>query len=269
MYEKNFDFQELAKLIKADDFICAMLSLYISFFEKALKNFLSNVYAQKLHVDSKSSNNYSQFKRMVNEYEKAVEDTQAYDLLALNRMYTTKGKRVKANDNTIHQRIRVVKKVLELGDNRKAHNNNYLISHYQKHHFPIPIWIIFHGLTLGELIYLYNFLKLEDRSAFCAMLTGRKKIRPADISRIGSLFHRIRQIRNTINHYEPIMPMISNVVDENDQKNFLRTIELLVSFYEQSCMKNITISSLERLQFKGNHHNIAKVRLLNVLLRKL
>lgn len=128
-----------------------------------------------------------------------------------------------------------------------------LVLHYlSKNSKKVPLWIIPNALTLGELQTLFLILDTTSQKRIVATMknTDELKIDNKDIISFSGHIELIRQMRNIINHYEPLLPfMISEMTNKKieDSKLFV-TLNLLdeeISEIEFSNLKtNIDVNSV-------------------------
>lgn len=88
---------------------------------------------------------------------------------------------------------------------------NKLVLHYlSKKSKRVPLWIIPNALTLGELQTLFLILDTVSQRRVVAAIknSNESKIDNMDIIRFSGHIELIRQMRNIINHYEPLLPFL-------------------------------------------------------------
>lgn len=85
------------------------------------------------------------------------------------------------------------------------HANNYVeqeehdyIDHYQRNYKSVPIWVLMHAVTFGELQHMFEYAKPQLRDVICTELPGMKS---RDLARVLQFLVRIR---NTCAHAEPL-----------------------------------------------------------------
>ncbi|RGC52559.1 Abi family protein [Absiella sp. AM29-15] len=227
VYPNNLDFKYFKKFIEIDDFISTRLNIYIKCFEQALTAYLATTMSNKmLKLGNVHCNDYSLFQELLSDQKNQL------DMLDIYHRYQNT-KIVKGNDLVVQKNREVVEKIIMLGQ-KKLNMNNYLYQHYKKNHTSIPIWIVIHQLTLGELQAIFNLLKLKDRVAFVNNVYRQRKNNQF-VSTFSNKINYIRLLRNNINHYEPIIPFIKNLSSLEEQKRLISLIKLLkINYYEST-----------------------------------
>lgn len=96
-------------------------------------------------------------------------------------------------------------------DKEKMEKNNQLIAHYLKTQSIAPLWVIPNALTLGELKILFSILDSDSQKRIISKfydIEDYEKISIAKILNFSGALEIIRRIRNVVNHYEPIFPLL-------------------------------------------------------------
>lgn len=259
VYPNDLDFKYFKKFIEIDDFISTRLNIYIKCFEQALTAYLATTMSDKmLKLGNVHCNDYSLFQELLSDQKNQL------DMLDIYHRYQNT-KIVKGNDLVIKKNREVVEKIIMLGQ-KKLNMNNYLYQHYKKNHTSIPIWVILHQLTLGELQAIFNLLKLKDRVAFVNNVYRQRKNNQF-VSAFSNKINYIRILRNNINHYEPIIPFINNLRMEEDRKNFLIIIKLLKLNYYNSVIHDSSKIKKPLIEFEVNKNNAKLISYLKGILK--
>ena len=124
-------------------------------------------------------------------------------------------------------------------------SKNELIKHYIRTQKYAPMWVLPNALTFGELQILFTMLDSHCQKRIILQLLSYdlERIRIKDISIFSSHLEIIRNLRNIVNHYEPIIPyFIMKIPDKKvKESQMVKTIDLLLSnFYKhKESMKTI------------------------------
>ncbi len=245
LYEENLNFNIFINLYNIDRLISINLRELICEFELTLKSFLSDIYSSKMNEFDKSCSDYEPFKQ----YELS---NNLYDCMDFNKSIDKNGNICEADEFIIDKRRKLIEKLIS-GVNQK--NNNPLLSHYSNNGY-IPFWIIIRTLTINELLTLFMILNKEDKLLFIKKINKSKiHYNNRDVYRICQKFYLIGKIRNVVNHYEPITPLI--LTFKNKSINSLTdTIKLL----KNNCNFKIEIIPLLVTENNYNRENLNKLK---------
>lgn len=150
---------------------------------------------------------------------------------------------------------------------------NKLIKHYIKYQEITPLWCIPNILTLGEVSMLFNMLCLESQHRICLALTGKpiiineETIDFKQLVKFTGKLEFIRNMRNTINHYEPIFPTFCSIITRPKELNnsiIISSLELLSGKLEFS-HKNNDYSTNLNIEVVISSNNIIQIRLLEMM----
>lgn len=248
IYKKEGNFKDFLAMAQTDDYISTKLSLYINYFEKRLKSYVSEKLAEMMKETSIFCNDYSEFyviyKKIPKDKKLKFTDSShtschynCYNLLNIDEMYDEEMRLIPATTNIISNRKNAIKKLIKVATISNE-TSNILVNHlYQKGEIP-PVWVSIHTLSLGDVLAIYNLLRKEDRFEFCKIMLNKDRIRNKEIANISSKIDTIRKIRNTINHYEPLIPFLLDIEKEEIEK----IIMMLKNNYTHSYCKSIKIS---------------------------
>lgn len=267
LYKENGDFKDYLIMAQLDDYLSTKLSIYINLFEKKLKAYLAETLAEKMKDTSPTCNDYSEFNTLKtcfpsnNNLKSSCTSpispchNRCYDLLHIDEMYDSSLNIIPADRNIIKNRQRALDSLLK-NSNIIADTNNLLIKHYYVSGICPPIWIAVHNLTLGDILALFNMLNKADRLPFCQQVFHKKRIRNKSIAKLSARIEIIRTLRNTINHYEPLLPYIINFLNLGQEAALYRVIELLKNNYTKSATSNIVIKRKKILgEVERNNYN--------------
>lgn len=233
-YPKDLEFKEFKQLARIDDFLSSRIDMYIKFFEQSLKAYLTNVLCDKMKsLGNDTCDDYLLFQELL------INSNNQFDML--NVFYRYKNTTVILADPLIVKKnIEVIEKIIRIGT-KKEYLNNYLYNHYKNEYNTIPLWVVLHQLTLGELQSVFNMLKIKDRVLFVEKIYNQRK-NNSFISKFSNKINYIRLLRNIINHYEPLIPFIINIKNQKEQKYLIKIICILkMNYYSSVLHNNLTV----------------------------
>lgn len=264
-----------------DSFISNKFSIYIESFEMALKSYLGEILSFKMLSTSIYCNDYSQFVNFKKQFpDKATlkSDSQSdinrkysfrvYDMLPLNQMYSSNMTVIAAPANIISNRIRAINKILESNRNSGTSSNISIQHCYDKGEIP-PIWIVIHTLSLGDLLALFNMLKKNDRVEFCKYILRKKRVKSVDIAGVSTKVNEIRKIRNTINHYEPIIPYLMKYVDDGKKDTIISVVNVIKKHNKCSNIKYPVIKRSKIWELTTTAYNRKYIVFIDELIYKM
>ncbi len=257
MYIDNGSFSSFMNMYEIDNQICNMLRVLIGEFEKNLKSYLSDVYCSKLHaLKSTNCSDYSVFE---NYYQSLSNEL---NLIDINKEYNDKGKMSNSSENVVKKRIDVFKKIVELGNFSNGKNNG-ILKHYKNKGY-LPFWVVIHSLTLSDLIQLFDVLDKSTKISFLILLNPEKgNYNYRDINRYLRKFISLNIVRNVVNHYEPITPLITNM-EKNVFENLLDAIKLV-----KVNLTTTYTSSISNMQLISNDYNKNKINKIKEIINVL
>lgn len=149
------------------------------------------------------------------------------------------------------RKISLLEKIYENGigetfNGEKVQGLNSLIKHYHKTQKICPLWIIANCLTFGDLISLFLILKRKSQENVINSMRAKKVKNSKDIVSFLGTLEDIRKLRNTINHYEPLIPLLKNGINKvrNIKSNKLIIIILELSNLERCANNFISIEDI-------------------------
>lgn len=281
IYKENGDFAEYINLAKMDDFISNKFSMYIECFEKHFKTYVAEKLSEKFKDTNLSCNDYSELSRL-SSCLPSTERIQhchnilqlnchfnCYDLLYFDKMYNSNMREVQANKNIIANRKRALDTILKLNTTH-GYSSNLLIQHnFDKNTVP-PIWGVIHTLSLGDVLALYNMLKIQDRLSFCQTIYKKQNVSYREINALSSSINFIRKIRNNINQYEPLIPVLLKYQNEGKEEAIFKILVLLKDLYFSGNIHSINV--VRRVKFQKLSkcdYNKKQVVYLNKILRNI
>ena len=225
IYPEHVDFNEYLEYNKIDTAICNYLHILIGCFEKMMKNFLMHKYCSKM---KKNGDRQTKEFGWTKKYRKGYK---VFDLLKIDEVFAN-GRIEKSKKEIIERR----EKVLEVLDSSSCTpSRNYIIQHYQEKHGYVPMFVVIHSLSLGQLLTLFSMLSQDDKNELVCIFNGTSGKRYTDsaIEKFEKDALRIQVIRNIINHYEPIFPFIKNT-EFRTFNSLTNQLEKLKNFYKRS-----------------------------------
>lgn len=281
IYKENGDFAEYINLAKIDDFISNKFSMYIECFEKQFKTYVAEKLSEKLKCTNLSCNDYSELSQLGSSLP-SIERIhhchnisqlnchfRCYNLLYFDRMYNSNLREVQANKNIIANRRRALDSILRLNTTH-GHSSNMLIQHNFNKGIVPPVWGVVHTLSLGDVLALYNMLKIQDRLSFCQTILKKQTVSYREINALSSNINFIRKIRNNINHYEPLIPVLLQYQNDGKEDAIFNILELLKNLYFSGNIQSVNIIQRTKFQKLSKcDYNKKQVIYLNKLLRNL
>lgn len=184
------------------------------------------------------------------------------------------------NDYGFSAKIDLLKKLYSIGtgkkiDGYKADISNRLVTHYTSKNIIAPLWVVPNTLTLGEIPILFSMLD-ESLQNEIYMIMENKSLKLQNgnfeykkLSKFSGRLEYIRAMRNTINHYEPILPLFVNSI--NNQAKAIKNSQVYSSLTELN--KNWTFEQIKPQKFETSldiktnltTYNIPKIRLLEMM----
>ena len=271
IYPVETDFEKIMSLIKIDDDFSRLMYLYIGIFEKKFKNLLFEEICLKYVVnDDKDCLGY------VDEIKDFLL-TLDYNLLPKfcpNFRYTISKKHGYVVDEyQVDSRLNVLKHIEEIAtgfkdDGTTADISNRLINHYLKTQSYTPLWAIPNALTLGELNSLYAMLDSDGQKRIIMKVFGFNDFIKIDYKKIISFcgqLEMIRRMRNIVNHYEPIFPLLFSElkpIKKIHNSQIVSVMELLEYTYSESILCN---SRLDNVEIEKNVFNSKYLKILDYI----
>lgn len=112
---------------------------------------------------------------------------------------------------------------------------------------------------------MFNLIKIKDKYHFVAKIY-HKKVNPKAVAIFSNKINHIRILRNNINHYEPIIPFISNLNTMNEQNRLILIIKLLKRNY-YSIIRENTKTLKPALNITVNKYNVHAISYLKKIIK--
>lgn len=245
IYKKEHNFKELLKIVKIDDEFSKLMYEKIGLFEKKLKVIIFDEMCLK-YINCEDCIKDKTCTVYLDEIKNFLENGNPCPRFCENYFYIYEkiahNSTDKKNDTYNLERKRdLLEHIYQIGkgehiDGSKLEEiekcKNKLVLHYlSKNSKKVPLWIVPNALTLGELQTLFLILDTASQKRIVATMKNfdESKIDNKDIISFSGHIELIRQMRNIINHYEPLLPfLISEMTNKKieDSKLFI-TFNLL------------------------------------------
>ena len=240
IYEDGVTLNSFLSLMNVDEYISTKLTVYISHYEKMLKQFISEVVCNSMIKNGSSDcSDYSCFESIKQDDFSSPLDC----FIPLNNEYDKKADLMLRETATYDARIRVIDKIIGFSQGRNTSELNYYVSDYYKSKRSIPFYILIGSLSFSNLIVLFEMFKKEIQFDFMKNQIGKTYIENKDIRALKGKHSVIRTIRNIIHHHEPLLPFLvrQEFLDFDTKKTSIR---MLKNLYESSeGLNKIQISS--------------------------
>lgn len=210
IYDDKTSIKDYYKLASLDDLIAKELHYKIGVFERRIKGAFAYILSEKMN--SIGDPNAVQYVSVFKDPEINIKD---FKLLGFNDFRTTYDKSLKTtvqvNQDTQTYRKKLLMSMADIDDNKKRKNR--LFKKYIKHNNPIPFWLVVHTLSLGDLVSLYEMLGKELKNSILEYLNNNlgNPIFKDTIFKFEQDLNIIKELRNIINHYEPLYEFIRSV----------------------------------------------------------
>lgn len=222
VYEDKIDIYEYVNLASLDDYIANSLHKYVGIFERKLKFVIAYEYSKFLSnqkQDTTCTNYINNIKNISQLIDSENSDDNIYDgdlselgFVKIYEEHSRKGKLQRINEkyieNTIRYRKKLLKDILLHSIQEEGIKRSDIIKHYIETQEVPPFWLLVHQLSLGELAVICGMLNSELRENIYINFKGiedQTANRKEDINRFFLQIDSIKNIRNTINHYEPLI----------------------------------------------------------------
>ena len=280
VYKESHNFKELLKIVEINDKYCKLLYEKIGAFEKKFKILLFNEICEK-YIDytnggDRSCLTYSdEIKLFFDSNYEIIPSFCPNYLCCYVKVNKSSIKKV-IDSHDIDRKKAVLERIYQIGIGKNIDGSslnksdvckNKLILHYLGTQKKVPLWIIPHALTLGELQTIFKMIDTESQKRIIARIKtiDLKKVVNKDIISFTGHVESIRKMRNIISHYESILPFFMNEMNTKKLENssLYSTLILL-----DRAMKSIDLESIE-YSISTNSINSRPVRILNMMLKKV
>lgn len=245
IYGEYTNFKEFLKIMEIELNFTDVLYKSVRKFERKLKNVIFSVLC-KNYVDKKKDiyciNYVFEIETFLNTFNsKENKNNNQVPLFCSNIYNTLKKTGYVENDYGFSAKIDLLKKLYSIGtgkkiDGYKADISNRLVTHYTSKNIIAPLWVVPNTLTLGEISILFSMLD-ESLQNEIYMIMENKSLKLQNgnfeykkLSKFSGRLEYIRAMRNTINHYEPILPLFVNSI--NNQAKAIKNSQVYSSLTE-------------------------------------
>lgn len=220
-YTKEVDIRNYIELSKYDDLISEELNKLIRNFERRLKLSLGYEISQLMNnLGDEICTSYIDIFKDINENPINITSIGFGEINEFYDKKTNKKYFENMDSSSVKYRTNLLLKIVNLNTESK----NRLFKKYNVEDKLIPFWLVVHALTLGELYNLFEMLNYSLKANVITRVnTNIKNPKSRDMRRFSNILGRILGLRNTINHYEPLLEYINTI----DQEEFIRTIKFL------------------------------------------
>lgn len=263
IYKENTNFNEFIEWGKIDKYMSIILHNIIGAFEKKLKLFLERTICSWMYsTGDKSCCDY-------NGWNNYISNMSYLNFMNIYEVETNPNTFAFADSSVKNSRISAIKNILDI--NAGASRQTEIVKHYRNKNY-LPFWVTVHELTINELIQLFSIMKYNDKKPFIAEILGCeiKKLSFVDVRKFESKLSYLTILRNKINHYEPIIPLIIKI--KNNLYNILySSINVACTYFKR--LENIGLvmnkPSISTLKNKFNETGYNRVLSIVDLLEKM
>lgn len=271
IYKNQSNFKELLNIIKIDEDYSKRIYGLIGSFEKKFKNIIiSEICSKYVNI------NDSYCLKYIDELYKFLLGTIEFPMFCENYRYVyvkQSGKIIRIEDTySIGRKRDVMLHVYKIATNKNLDGTplddsdickNKIIAHYIKKYQYVPLWIIPNALTLGELQTIFSMLDLECQKNITSKMENidYKQATSEQIISFSGHLELIRKMRNVVNHYEPILPFLSNEMNTKkiEDSKIYTTLELLHKTFSEFMLDN------KEIIINKNPINSKAIRILNMM----
>ena len=234
-YSKNLDFSSIVEWSRLDLVLSTVLCTYIGFFERKLRSFvINNLCSLMKQTGDNNCVNHSCF----NEYlDKSNDSLKPYNCLLsrqeLSTLYSNNNSYSTNIEENLERLVNAIKDVFDV-TNKKGSLIRY---HYIEKYKQIPAYIALTELSLGEMITLFSVLPKDIQANFWETEKGKKQSEARNEKYLSSqlrLLKDILKIRNTVNHYKPVIPLMVNFINNNNAGKISELFKYLKKNYQNS-----------------------------------
>lgn len=222
-YEERISIMDYYKVATVDDLIAKELHYIIGCFERRVKGAIAYVISNKM-----MSNGDQTATSYIEIFSNIHDKNEEFTLLGFNDYkysYSRTSKKLElVNERTQKYREDLLIRMASLEDNKK--NKNNLFKKYFDNNVLVPFWLVVHTLSLGDILSIYEMLGKEMRNEILLYLNNEiENIDYNDtIFKFEDDLKIIKELRNVINHYEPLFEFIRSSSKSNLSKAINRAI---------------------------------------------
>ncbi|MEA4967024.1 MAG: Abi family protein [Bacteroidaceae bacterium] len=206
-YNAEVSIADYYKLATFDDLVASELNYHIGVFERRIKGAFAFVISEKMNsIGDKTATSYIE---VFSNLDKKIDDFMALGFNDYKITYDKGLKRtIKANEKTQEYRKNLLINIADINDGKKKKNN--LFHKYIVGNKPIPFWLVVHTLSLGDLVSIYQMLGKDLKNRILTYINQSlgDPINKDTIFKFEQDLSIIKELRNIINHYEPLYEFI-------------------------------------------------------------
>lgn len=257
VYKESTNFKEYISWGEVDKYLSIILHNVIGSFEKKLKLFLERTICLWMYESGdKSCCDDSGWKVYLS-------GKSYLNFVKLHEIETNVNEIRIVEDSKKNSRKTAIENIIKIynGEIRSTE----LIKHYRKKGY-LPFWIVIHELTINELIQIFSIMKYEDKKTFVSDIldVDIKRISFNDVKKFESKLSYVTDLRNKINHYEPIIPFIIRL--KPDLYNILfSSIKMISNYYKRGSKIEITIKKPSIATDMNDYNKKSYGRILDVI----
>lgn len=206
-YKDKVSILDYYKLATFDDLVAKELHYMIGIFERRIKAAFAYVISNRMNdCQDATATSYID---IFNQIDDRIEDFKKLGFNDYRETYDTRQKKtVVVSEKTKAYRIKLLRDIAYLKEDKKKKSN--LFHKYIQNEIKIPFWLVVHTLTLGDLLSIYQMLGKKLKNDLLNYLNGG--IEAPDIYdtifKLEADLNVIKDLRNVINHYEPLYEFI-------------------------------------------------------------
>lgn len=288
IYTSNTCIKNILGIANIDDSFSVMLHSLIGYFERKLKCTLfyelSLMYASQENADIHCISYIDEIKEFIDSNfskDRIPKFCEHYfDLLIKDKYHELVSDEEKSY---LEQRQNLLKHIYESGTGDYIYNSESnsksakLTRHYIEKGEIVPLWVIPSCLTFGELQTVFSISpkQIQQRVYFYFIndkYDSYEKVSNRDIAKFSGYLETIRNIRNIINHYEPLLPFVTTNIGINANRNkpsqLMSVISLLKKTANNSLISNIKCNPVIHESDYNKIERKALKYIQNILLEK-
>jgi abortive infection bacteriophage resistance protein len=249
VYKDKVSITDYYKLATLDDLIAKELNDHIGIFERRIKGAFAYVISERMN--STGDHLATSYIDIFNHLDEKIEHLKFLGFNDYRSTYDKRAKKiVEVSDKTKVYRKNLLMSIATLDDVKKKKNK--LFQKYIVNNQPIPFWLVVHTLSLGDLVSLYQMLGKELRNSILKYLADsiEDSIFKDTVFKFEQDLNIIKELRNIINHYEPLYEFIRSVPKSKFLHGINRVESYAIKFMDVS-IDNI-IDNLPKFKNKDN-----------------
>jgi len=264
-YEQEIDFEIFKSLSSIDSYISNALHSYIGAFEKRIRAFVIGELCSAMRnngdpgcVDSSILGDYADGKTV-------LVLSASSDFSIWEQKFKTKYSSLSPNEQKMNiknkkkllssQRKKAVRSLAECFG-RSCEKPTPMAKHYAEKYSSVPAFVGMHTLSLGTTAVLFGILPRESQNRFWERYCRRKHTySDYELTAFLGRLKRIVDIRNVINHYEPIFPTLCEIHSCSINSFLIIAARLKNNFYLSTVKRQMAIDkpTLPVVRTQYNH----------------